>query len=100
MNTIGLIQNAVVVTRHKSLIEYLKEIELIDDSATIISHATAENISGKEVVGVLPHSLSCQCISFTEVPLDLPADKRGQELSIDDLRQFAGKPVMYRVITM
>lgn len=100
MNNIGLISNAVVVTRHAGLIEYLREINLIDDTATIISHATEDNVAGKEVVGVLPHSLSCKCLSFTEVPLLIPSELRGCELTLADMRKYAKPPIMYRVVVV
>ena len=93
-----MIENAVVITRHKGLVQYLKDIQLINDTATIISHATADDVTGKKVVGVLPHSLSVLTDTFTEIPLvDLPAAMRGQELTADDLRDHAGDPVTYTV---
>lgn len=92
------IQNAVVITRHSGLVQYLQDIKLIDDTATVISHATADDVTGKHVVGVLPHSLSVLTDTFTEIPLvNLPAEMRGKELSADDMRDYAGDPVTYRV---
>lgn len=88
----------IVITRHKSLIDYLAEIGLIHaNNYELYTHASPEVVTGKEVIGVLPHSLSCLCKTFTEVPLMLPAEKRGQELTLNDLRKFAGKPVTYTV---
>lgn len=93
------IENAVVITRHAGLVEYLKDIKLIDDTATVISHATKDDVAGKNVIGVLPHSLSVHAQTFTEVPMvNLPASMRGQELTADDLRDHAGDPVTYRVL--
>ena len=92
------IENAVVITRHAGLVEYLKDIKLIDDKATAISHATADDVAAQNVIGVLPHSLSVHAQTFTEVPLvNLPAEMRGQELTADDVRKYAGKPVTYTV---
>ena len=34
------IKNAVVVTRHAGLVDYLKSQGIIDDTATIIEHAS------------------------------------------------------------
>lgn len=68
------IENAIVVTRHSGLVEYLRDENIIDDTAIVIKYALPELIAGKHVVGVLPHSLSCLCASFTEVPLRLPAE--------------------------
>ena len=91
------IKNALVVTRHQSLVDYLREQNVIDDSATVIAHATPENVTDKNVIGVLPHSLSCLTASFTEVPLDLPPELRGKELTLEQMRQYAKPPVTYNV---
>ena len=87
----------LVVTRHPGLIEYLKEIGLATENTEVISHASTELVIGKNVCGVLPHSLSCLCKTFTEVPLSLPAELRGKELTIDDMRKYASAPVVYQV---
>lgn len=87
----------LVVTRHPGLVAYLQEIGLAPEGVEVVSHATAENVAGKNVCGVLPHSLSCLCASFTEVPLSLPAELRGTELTLEQVRQYAGQPVTYRV---
>jgi len=88
----------LVVTRHPGLVSYLQEIGLADSSVEVINHASASMIEGKNVCGVLPHSLSCLCWTFTEVPLNVRVELRGQELSLDLIRQFAGEPVTYRIL--
>ena len=87
----------LIVTRHPALSSYLKEIGLATAGVEITSHATPEIVAGKHVCGVLPHSLSCLTASFTEVPLTLPAELRGVELSLEQVREYAGKPVTYSV---
>ena len=87
----------LVVTRHAGLVSYLKSEGIIDDATAVTPHATPDNVRGRNVLGVLPHSLSCLCDTFTEVPLNLPADMRGKELTAEDVRQFAGQPVTYTV---
>lgn len=87
----------VVVTHHPGLVEYLREIGLCDDNTIVVAHATAEEIKDKHVCGVLPHSLSCLTSQFTEVPLNLPAELRGTELTKEQVRQYAGEPVSYVV---
>jgi len=90
----------LVVTRHPGLVEYLSEIGLADlDEIEVVTHATPEVVRGKRVCGVLPHSLSCLCETFTEVPLTLPPELRGKELTVEEVRQFAGPPRTYRVIS-
>lgn len=87
----------IIITRHAALVEYCREIGLINESTEVVSHATPEVVQGKHVLGVLPHSLSCLCASFTEVPLILPAELRGKELSIEDMREYAQEPATYVV---
>lgn len=87
----------LVVTRHPGLVEYLRELGLATDKVQVVSHATPEAVTGKNVCGVLPHNLSCLCESFTEVPLNLPAELRGVELTLEQVRLYAGKPVTYVV---
>ena len=87
----------IVVTRYPCLVEYLREINLADETTKVVSHATPETIRGNNVCGVLPHSLSCLAASFTEIPLALPPELRGTELTIEQVRQYAGPPVTYKV---
>ena len=87
----------LVVTRHPGLVEYLRELGLATENTVVVSHATPENVAGKHVCGVLPHNLSCLTASFTEIPLNLPAELRGQELTVEQVRQYAGEPETYRV---
>ena len=87
----------LVVTRHQALVDYLLELGLAGPSTEVIAHATVEAVAGKHVCGVLPHSLSRHTAQYTEVPLGLPAELRGQELTLEQVRQFAGNPVTYIV---
>lgn len=91
------IKNAIVITRHAGLVDYLKQEQIIDDTATVLEHATPHDVAGNDVVGVLPHSLSCLANSFTEVPLHLPAEMRGKELTADDVAKYAKPAVTYKV---
>ena len=87
----------LVVTRHPGLVDYLREVGLADETIQVVEHATPEVVTGKNVCGVLPHSLSCLCKSFTEIPLALTPEMRGKELDLETLRRIAGKPVTYVV---
>ena len=89
----------LIVTRHPGLVTYLREIGLADAETVVIPHATPDVVRGKRVCGVLPHSLSCLCDTFTEIPLNLPQELRGVELTVEQVRQFAGAPVTYRVLS-
>ncbi len=87
----------LIVTRHAGLVEYLKEEGIVPKGVEVIAHASPEAVQDRRVCGVLPHSLSCLTASFTEVPLRLPAELRGKELTAADVREYAGEPVTYEV---
>jgi putative CRISPR-associated protein (TIGR02620 family) len=87
----------VVVTRHLGLVEYLIELGLCSSSDQVISHATVEDVKGKHVIGVLPLSLAVAAESVTEVPMSIPVELRGQELTLQQMRMYGGKPRTYRV---
>lgn len=88
---------AVVVTRHPALVAYLEEIGLIQPGAVVIAQATPEQIRGQHVVGVLPIPLAALCEKVTMVPLDVPAELRGKELSLQQVRELAGPPETFKV---
>ena len=88
----------VVITRHQALVQYLIELGLITAETPVISHASAENVQGKDVIGVLPLSLASLAKSITEIPLALTPEDRGRELDIERIREIAGSPTTYTVI--
>ena len=91
----------LVVTRHPALLELLLERGLIKKGDyELITHATPEDIKGKDVIGVLPMALAALTNTITEVPLMVPQELRGQELSLDQVRKFAGTPVTYKVLSL
>jgi len=87
----------VIVTRHQGLVDYIKEIGLVDENTMVLSHATVENIKNKIVCGVLPHTLSQHTALYCEIPLNLTLELRGKELSLEQIREFAGKPAWYTI---
>ena len=93
------LQINLVVTRHPALVEYLRELGLVDEGVQVETHATPSLVMGRNVAGVLPHSLSCLTESFTEIPLRLTPEMRGMVLVLDSLQKIAGAPVSFRVST-
>lgn len=77
----------IVVTRHKALLELLKELGEVFGDLPVIEHATVEDVDGKHVIGVLPMYLAVHAASITEVELDIPKELRGVELSLEQLRK-------------
>ena len=87
----------LIVTRHKALVEYIREIGLAPAGTRVISHASVEDVKNEVVIGVVPYSLGCHAYSVTEIPLTLTKEMRGKELDIETLRRIAGKPRTYHV---
>ena len=87
----------LVVTRHPALVAYLVEEGVVPAETKVLSHVTMDDVAGQDVVGVLPLHLAWACASVTEVPLDLPPELRGVELTLEQVRRFAGEPRTYKV---
>ena len=84
-------EEILVITRHDALVKLLREKGFITDSqpTRIISHISKEEeLIDKHVIGVLPLHMACLCASYATVNLSLPLDKRGKELTIDELRKY------------
>ncbi len=86
-----------MVTRHPALVEYLTELGVVPAGTEVVTHATAEQVRGRHVFGVLPLHLAAEAASVTEVTLRVPAELRGVELTLEQVRQFAGPLVEYKV---
>lgn len=89
--------DTIVVTRHAALVQYLIEQGLVSASVSVITHATPDDVRDKHVIGVLPLSLAALAASVTEVPLILPAELRGHELTLEQVRAHARPVAMYHV---
>ena len=91
----------VVITRHRPLVEYLIEREIITPDTLVLEHAAPSDVRDRHVLGVLPHHLSCLCRTITEVPLSLTREDRAAmtrgDLPIERVREIAGHPVTYVV---
>jgi len=49
-----------------------------DDSVSVIAHATPADITGRDVIGVLPLALAALARSVTEIPLNLSPEMRAR----------------------
>lgn len=90
-------QHKLVVTRHKALVYYLIERGLVRADVRVIAHATPDDVRGRHVIGVLPLALAVEAEKVTEIPLQVPAELRGVELDLEQVRQYAGPPRTYKV---
>ena len=94
----------LVVTRHRPLVELLRERGIITSSTPVLEHPTVSDVAGKNVLGILPHWLSSKTASVTEVPMNglTQADREAMtkgDLSLDRTREVAGQAVTYYVST-
>lgn len=81
----------IIVTRHQGLVDYLIEEGIAPQDAAVVQHADILTIAGQDVIGVLPLDMAEYARSVTVVPLTLPASLRGEELTKEQVRQYAGK---------
>ena len=84
--------DVVIVSRHKSTVEYLKTIF---GNAEVVDHLTPEDIEkikGKIVVGNLPIDMIAELLKngnrFVLVTLNVPRELRGKELSLKEVKKY------------
>ena len=87
----------IIVTRHKALVSFLIEKGIASAETPVLSHVKEEDVRDKHVIGVLPMHLASAAATVTEIPLNIPAELRGKELNLEQVRQFAAEPVTYSV---
>lgn len=78
----------LIVTRHAAMKSFLIEKGVADKSTPVLPHASAEDVKGKDVAGVLPIHLAALTATFTTVELALPLEMRGKELSLADMHRY------------
>lgn len=87
----------LIVTRHPAMKAFLIEHGIADESTPCVAHASAADVEGKHVAGVLPLFLAAKAASLTTVDLALPLEKRGVELSLADMRKYVRGLATYSV---
>ena len=90
--------NAIIVTKHTALAEYIKSTGMVDKDTEVVNVATLDNIRDKDVYGVLPIRMAQQTRTYTEFPISLPSWARNKELTIDQVKEFMGEPQTYMVV--
>ena len=78
----------LVVTRHKALVDLLREKGIISG---------VDDVQGRDVVGNLPLHLAARCHTITSVAMSVPLEMRGRELTLDELREVYRGVHTYRV---
>lgn len=83
-----------IITRHAGLVEWLKRKGIVGD---VIAQATKEDVLNNDVVGVLPLNLACYANQITTVDMNLPLDKRGVDISPEEMDLYGAKLSTYSV---
>ena len=88
----------VVVTRHQAFVALAQKRGLVDESSVVVAHASEEALRDQDVLSSgLPLHLAALCRTVTTVPLDLPAELRGRELTLEECERYAGPTTRYQV---
>ena len=90
-------KDALIVTRHSALVEYLRELMPSLRDAEVRTHVTEDDVRGRVVFGVLPLHLAALAKKVVVVPLNLPPELRGSELNLEQVKKYAGEPQAYIV---
>lgn len=85
----------VLATRHEALVQYFANMGLTFDK--VIAHATVEDVTGNDVYGVLPLHLASLANTVTTIDMNLPAEMRGKELSLEDIKKYLVDISTYKV---
>ncbi|MCA1997364.1 MAG: hypothetical protein LDL56_09070 [Armatimonadetes bacterium] len=87
----------LIVTRHQGLVDLAKRMGLATDGCPVLAHATADDVRGKVVLGVLPLHLAAEAQAVVSVDLDLPQHLRGSDLAAEEMLPCVRGVSVYRV---
>jgi len=87
----------LIITRHLALVQYLRESGLVRPDAKHVSYAKISDVVGKHIFGILPLHVACHAEKMTELQLRLPVNKRGVELTVEEVKTFCLEPKTYSI---
>ena len=87
----------LIVTRHQGLVDLAYRMGLATDGCPVLAHATAEDVRGKTVLGVLPLHLAAEARAVVSIDLDLPRHLRGGDLTAEEMLPCVLGVSVYRV---
>ena len=92
----------VVVTRHKGLVSWLwRKLDFDIQDVKVIEHATANDVQGAVVYGVLPLDLAAEAAEVWTVAMPgLRPDQRGQDLTPEEMDEAGAHLVGFKVIRL
>ena len=95
-----------VVTRHQGAVQWLADRGF--EEAVVVSHWTPEHVAslapGDQVVGVLPLQMVAEVCEhgahFWNLSIQVPSERRGDELSAEDMESFGAQLEKFQVIRL
>lgn len=85
----------LIVSRHPAAIEFIRQEMPEFADAPLLASATADDVQGKEVAGVLPMHLAALTHRFYAVEFNTPP--RGAEYTIEEMRAAGARITPYAV---
>lgn len=85
----------LIASRHPGVIAWLAARGVVGD---VVAHATADDVRGRTVVGILPLNLAALAREVVAIDLPrLPPEWRGRELTEEEMDEAGACLVRYRV---
>lgn len=96
----------VVAGRHAEVLpDLLRDRGLVDGACAVTPMPTIRSVAGRHVFGSIPVHLGFHAAMVTDIPIRIPHSRRsGQfkagrhDLSIEEVREMAGKEEHFRVV--
>lgn len=87
--------DTIIVTRHNGLVDWLSRHGI---TGKVIASATADDVTGKHVIGALPLHLASLADRVTTVDYTCPMELRGKDLTAQQLDELGAVLNTYKVI--
>jgi len=85
----------IIISRHRGLVEWLRNHGV---EGKVIEQATPDDVKDKVVYGVLPLHLACLADRVITIDMPkLPFDKRGVDLSPEEMDNYGATMTAYAV---
>jgi len=87
-----------IVTRHAGAMEWIAKHHLEFGDAEVIAHADVGDLKGRRIIGMLPIHMAAMCKEYWHLEMTVPADRRGTEISCEDMENFGCKISQFLVV--
>jgi len=91
----------IIVSRHYATAQVLQGVITREtgswSSVPVLSHVEPADVRDRHVYGNLPLRLAAEARKVTTLPLDLPEERRADELTVHEVQEYAGDPETYVV---